>query len=252
MSTTLDENLNVISENENMEIELLDGDLNIIQKLDDEPNDVGGMTAAQLKAEFDKAGNIIKTYLNETLVPKIIEEDATNAARAEAEAAREAAESAREAAESARAAEELERESAETVRREMETARKEAESNRQTAEAARQEAESDRVGQELVRRQAETARKAAETARAAAETERENKETGYVAQAEAAAKAAQEAITKIPTIIEGTWWVYDPGMAAYVDTGVKAQGDGIEALVSERWVFELSDGTIVEREVLSK
>ena len=30
-------------------------DLNIIQKLDDEPNDVGGLTAAELKAKFDEA-----------------------------------------------------------------------------------------------------------------------------------------------------------------------------------------------------
>lgn len=95
MSATLDENLNIIAENETIEIELLDGDLNIIQKLDDEPNDVGGLTAAELKHEFDKAGLAIQKYINETLVPKIIEEDATNAAREEAEAERAAAENAR-------------------------------------------------------------------------------------------------------------------------------------------------------------
>lgn len=39
-------------------------DLNVIQKLPDEPNDVGGLTAAQLKAKFDEAGGKLKTSLN--------------------------------------------------------------------------------------------------------------------------------------------------------------------------------------------
>lgn len=46
-------------------------DLDIIQKLDDEPNDVGGLTAAELKKKFDDSGNAIKDYLNETLVPEL-------------------------------------------------------------------------------------------------------------------------------------------------------------------------------------
>lgn len=46
-------------------------DLNIIQALDDEPNDVGGLSAAELKAKFDEAANIIKTYLNETLIDEM-------------------------------------------------------------------------------------------------------------------------------------------------------------------------------------
>ena len=61
MAQNLTEDLNIVA-NSNLEIELLDGDLNIIQKLDDEPNDVGGMTSAELKETFDKAGNIIKDY----------------------------------------------------------------------------------------------------------------------------------------------------------------------------------------------
>ena len=72
----LTEDLNVIA-NSNIEITLLDGDLNIIQKLDDEPNDVGGLTSAELKAKFDEAGNTIKTYINETLIPEILTEEAT-------------------------------------------------------------------------------------------------------------------------------------------------------------------------------
>lgn len=54
-----------------MEIRELDADLDIISALDDQPNDVGGMTPEQLKAEFDKAGNIIKKYINETLIEDI-------------------------------------------------------------------------------------------------------------------------------------------------------------------------------------
>lgn len=54
-----------------MSLTKLTEDLNIIQALDDEPNDVGGLTAAQLKAKFDQAGGAIKTYLNETLTPEL-------------------------------------------------------------------------------------------------------------------------------------------------------------------------------------
>ena len=54
-----------------MSLTKLTADLNIIQALDDEPNDVGGLTAAQLKAKFDQAGGAIKTYLNGTLTPEL-------------------------------------------------------------------------------------------------------------------------------------------------------------------------------------
>ena len=110
----LNENLNIVSES-GLDIQLLDGDLNIIQKLDDEPNDVGGMTSAELKATFDKAGNIIKDYLNNQLVPAILAADATEAARAEAEAARQSAETGREQAEAERVAAEEDRASAEAA-----------------------------------------------------------------------------------------------------------------------------------------
>lgn len=43
--------------------------LNIIQALTDEPNDMDGLTAAELKAKFDEAGNLIKNYLNNRLRP---------------------------------------------------------------------------------------------------------------------------------------------------------------------------------------
>lgn len=46
-------------------------DVNIISKLEDEPNDVGGLTAEDFKARFDAAPNLIKQYINELLLPQI-------------------------------------------------------------------------------------------------------------------------------------------------------------------------------------
>ena len=39
-------------------------DLNIIQALDDEPNDVGGLSSAEFKEKFDTAGNTLQTFAN--------------------------------------------------------------------------------------------------------------------------------------------------------------------------------------------
>lgn len=99
----MNEDLNIVA-NSNLEITLLDGDLNIIQALDDEPNDVGGLTSAELKAKFDEGPNKIKTYINETLIPEILTEEATEADRAAAEAVREANEEQRIENENARIA----------------------------------------------------------------------------------------------------------------------------------------------------
>jgi hypothetical protein len=49
----------------------LNKNLDIIAKLADEPNDVGGLGADQLKAKFDEAGNLIKEYINKSLIPEI-------------------------------------------------------------------------------------------------------------------------------------------------------------------------------------
>jgi len=46
-------------------------DMAIIAALPDEPNDVGGMTAAELKDKFDEGGKALKTYINGTLIPEI-------------------------------------------------------------------------------------------------------------------------------------------------------------------------------------
>lgn len=117
---TLNENLDIVAQS-GMEIQLLDGDLNIIAKLDDEPNDVGGLSADELKATFDKAGNIIKDYINETLIPAILEDDATEAARTQAEQERVIAESGRVTAENERVEAEAARRSAEADREDQHT-----------------------------------------------------------------------------------------------------------------------------------
>ena len=161
MEKRLTADLNVVS-NSNLEIQLLDGDLNIIQKLDDEPNDVGGLTSAELKAKFDESGNIIKKYINETLIPAVLAEDATEDSRKQAEAARVAAEQGRVTAEEGRV-------SAEAARAAAEQARSEAESSRVSAENTRASAETGRVN-------AESARVSAETERASAEQTRDNSE----------------------------------------------------------------------------
>lgn len=154
MEKRLTADLNVVA-NSNLEIQLLDGDLNIIQKLDDEPNDVGGLTSAELKAKFDEGGNIIKKYINETLIPAVLTDDATEESRKQAEAARVAAEQ-----------------------------------GRVTAEEGRVSAESGRVSAEQGRSEAESSRVSAENARAQAETARADETAGIVARATAQANAA--------------------------------------------------------------
>lgn len=46
-------------------------DMAIIAALDDEPNDVGGLSGQQLKEKFDEGGTAIKAYLNDTLTAEI-------------------------------------------------------------------------------------------------------------------------------------------------------------------------------------
>lgn len=48
-------------------------DMDIIQALGDRPNTDDGLTPTQLKAKFDLAGNKIKTFLNSTLIPRLLE-----------------------------------------------------------------------------------------------------------------------------------------------------------------------------------
>lgn len=158
----------------------LDTDMDVIQKLDDEPNDVGGLSPAQLKAEFDKAGNIIKKYLNESLLPSLSGTVAEEEVRTEQEGQRQEAET-------GRADAEAERVKAENLRAETEAGRADAEDERVKAENLRAAAEELRAQAEALRAQAERERQRAEEARA-------DEHTGLVAMAtEQANKAKFEA-----------------------------------------------------------
>lgn len=46
-------------------------DYHVIAKLDDEPNDVGGLSAEELKAEFDKATVMLQSWINTVLLPAL-------------------------------------------------------------------------------------------------------------------------------------------------------------------------------------
>lgn len=54
-----------------MALDRFDKNMSIVSMLDDEPNDVGGLTAEELKAKFDEGGAALKTYLNEVLLPQL-------------------------------------------------------------------------------------------------------------------------------------------------------------------------------------
>lgn len=178
--TPLSADLNIV---QSLVIPDLDDDLDVIQKLDDEPNDVGGLTAAQLKAKFDEGPNAIKSYINNELLPAISDTVAEADARAKAEATRVAAEAARVTAEQGRASAETGREQAEAARRTAESARLTAEQGRAAAEQSRASAEDTRESQEAARQNAEAERQAAEQARV-------DTDTGIVAQATQQATAA--------------------------------------------------------------
>lgn len=49
-------------------INKLNADLSIIQKLEDEPNDVGGLTSGELKLKFDEGGLTIQDFINNSLI----------------------------------------------------------------------------------------------------------------------------------------------------------------------------------------
>jgi hypothetical protein len=54
-----------------MALTKLTTNLNNIQALHDRPNVTDGLTADELKEKFDKAGNDIKTYINNTLTEEL-------------------------------------------------------------------------------------------------------------------------------------------------------------------------------------
>lgn len=46
-------------------------DMEIISRLSDLPNDTDGLTPAELKARFDRAGTLLKAYINSTLLSEL-------------------------------------------------------------------------------------------------------------------------------------------------------------------------------------
>lgn len=189
----LNEDLHILAKS-NLEITPLNGSFNIIQQLDDEPNDVGGLSAAELKAKFDQAGLTIQSYINETLIPEVLGAESTEAERQANEAERQAGETVRQSSESARQAKEAGRVSAESGRVSAEKARAAAETARASSETARRTAEAARAGAETERTRAEGVRAAAEHDRASAEAERTAGESGRqtAESARAAAETARE------------------------------------------------------------
>lgn len=139
MTQKLDADLNIIQQSDiEIQIDPLTKDLNIIQALDDEPNDVGGLTAAELKAKFDEAGNLIKEYINDTLIPQVLGADATEAQREANETQRQENEAARQENEAARVqAEEAREQAAAQLNKNLTESVNELEESLEAAEAAR-------------------------------------------------------------------------------------------------------------------
>jgi hypothetical protein len=54
-----------------MNLSSLTTDVEFISKLDDQPNDVGGLSPAELKARFDAGSAAIKAWLNGTHIPEL-------------------------------------------------------------------------------------------------------------------------------------------------------------------------------------
>ena len=168
-----------------------DDDVDNVQQLDDEPNDVGGLTAQELKAVFDKTGADLATFLNDQLIPQVVADDATEQARQLAEGERVSNEQERVSNEGLRVSAETGRSTAEGLRVTAESGRVSAESGRVSAESGRVSAESGRVNAENGRVNAEAGRVSAEESRVLAEQAREDAEIGYIAQAAAQATLAE-------------------------------------------------------------
>ena len=180
MAQTLEHN-QVVTQVVPITVPSCDVDVTVIQQLDDEPNDVGGLTAAELKAKFDETNAAVKSYINDELIPAVVGADATEQARA--------------AAEAERVANEIERVSNETTRVNAEITRGNNETARQGAETTRGNNETTRESNETTRQNNEATRQNNEAARVLAEAARENAETGYVAQCATSAEDAANSAT---------------------------------------------------------
>lgn len=137
----------------------------------------------QVRKDMQSLHDEVKNFLNNELIPRVVEEDATveawNAAekaRQEAEANRVLSEDSRASAESYRELAEASRVQAEAGRTSREQTRETNEEGRKTAEVRREEAEAARETNEIARKQAEGNRSLAEGQRAAAEQARREAE----------------------------------------------------------------------------
>lgn len=54
-----------------MSLTKLTASVNNIQALSDKPNEIDGLTSAELKERFDRAGSTIKAYINEVLTTEL-------------------------------------------------------------------------------------------------------------------------------------------------------------------------------------
>lgn len=129
----------------------------------------------QVRKDMQSLHDEVKNYINDKLIPAVLAEDATEAARAAAEA---------------------QRETNETQRIENENARIASEQARTTAESARADAETERAAAESARNTAEQAREAAEQARA-------DETAGIVAQATEQAVIASNAASEASSSASG-------------------------------------------------
>ena len=194
MAQTLEHN-QVVTQVVPITVPSCDVDVTVIQQLDDEPNDVGGLTAAELKAKFDETNAAVKRYINDELIPAVVGADATEQARAAAEAERVANEIERVSNETTRVNAETTRGNNETARQSAETTRGNNETTRVSNETTRVNAETTRGNNETTRVNNEAARQNNEAARVLAEAARENAETGYVAQCATSAQDAANSAT---------------------------------------------------------
>lgn len=230
MAETFNKDMNIIAQSDvEIQIDPITKDMNIIQKLDDEPNDVGGLTAAQLKAKFDEGGIALKNYINDSLIPQVLGAEATEATREANEAQRQANETARQTAETGRVQAENARVQAETGRQSAETARAAAETAREAAFAQDQ---ADRAAAFTTAQNArETAFETTQTEQAAAfqtaQTQRgtafaetqASRETAFTA-----AQQSQEARFQAAEEARDLWEDYDPNTEYVPGNKVYYQG----------------------------
>ena len=164
------------------------------------------------------------------------------AARISGEKERTEAESSRTVAEGLRLQSELERKEEEEIRKNNEISRIGAESVRTSAEENRNTNEAVRLLNEESRILSESSRVLAENARAESEEMRDKNESGRlkaesdrvsdyegirkeVIEATGKANDAAEIARNLPKVQDGTWWVFDPQLMKYVDTGFAVSSD---------------------------